>query len=391
MNILWLYNMPMVPEAGGTERISWLISRGLEARGHKPLGMLVMREGSEEMTWNGERVDDLGAFLREHRVEAVVNQIAYATWLLRDFLERGGREWHEAGGKIISCLHFDSKPQSSLYYFHSLVHKTLNDRRMELQSWLLYPLYARKLNRKYGDIYRYVHDNSDWLVTLSDTHHPYIRRVARLGEDARLTTINNPLTFDGVAAPESLEKKEKVVLVCARMDEYQKKLSRALKAWRIVERDPRSEGWRLEMVGTGPDLVFYKELADRLGLRRVSFEGRHDPEPYYRRASLFLMTSGFEGWGLTLTESLQCGTVPVVMDTAPVFGDIIERDVTGELTPARIRPFARRVLELMGDQARLRRMQQSALASAPRFLPGPALDKWERLLGGGKKKDTGKH
>lgn len=36
------------------------------------------------------------------------------------------------------------------------------------------------------------------------------------------------------------------------------------------------------------------------------------------------MTSSAEGWGLTLTESLQRGVVPVVMNSSPVFSEIIE-------------------------------------------------------------------
>lgn len=29
MTILWIYNMPLVPEAGGTERITSLVAKGL--------------------------------------------------------------------------------------------------------------------------------------------------------------------------------------------------------------------------------------------------------------------------------------------------------------------------------------------------------------------------
>ena len=40
-------------------------------------------------------------------------------------------------------------------------------------------------------------------------------------------------------------------------------------------------------------------------------KGQKNPEPYYNEASIFMMTSSFEGWGLTLTEAQQYGCVPL--------------------------------------------------------------------------------
>lgn len=61
--------------------------------------------------------------------------------------------------------------------------------------------------------------------------------------------------------------------------------------------------WHLDIVGDGPDAAALKELAERLRLSNVSFEGFRNPAPYYRRASIFCMTSTFEGFGLVLPEA----------------------------------------------------------------------------------------
>lgn len=380
MNILWIYNMPLVPEAGGTERITSLVAEGLESLGHNALGMLVFKEDKTEITYNGKLVTNLYDFLHEHNVDVVINQIAYSKWLLRDFLARGGDRWYAAGGRVISCLHFDSQPQSTFYYFSSKLHKSVNDRRMIIQSWLLAPYYRHIQDRQYGEIYRYVYDHSDAFVTLSDTHHPYIKRVCGLDDYSKLTTIHNPLTFEDILNISLLDHKKKTMLVCARMDEYQKKLSKVLKAWRLIENSPVSVGWQLKMVGAGPDLDSYRIIARRLGLKRISFEGRQNPEPYYSEASIFMMTSGFEGWGLTLTESLQRGVVPVAMNTATVFSDIIQHCYNGYLTKPTIKDFASHILSLMSDSRRLRAMQQSALASAPQFSKDKIIAQWQNLL-----------
>ena len=61
-----------------------------------------------------------------------------------------------------------------------------------------------------------------------------------------------------------------------------------------------------------------KKLAKGLRLERIFFEGRQDPRPYYRESSLFMMTSLYEGWPMTINESLQFGCVPFAFDVNSV-------------------------------------------------------------------------
>lgn len=70
-------------------------------------------------------------------------------------------------------------------------------------------------------------------------------------------------------------------------------------------------------------------IPDRLVLKNVLFEGRQNPLSYYRRAAVFLMTSLFEGFGVTLTEAQQMGVVPMAMDSFEAVHDIINHRVSG--------------------------------------------------------------
>lgn len=380
--------MPLNPQAGGTERITSLVARGLTRLGHTCLGILEFRENSAEMYYDGQPVTDLPAFLRSHNVDIVINQIAYATWLLKAFLDRGGDQWRRQGGKIISCLHFDPRPVS-LYHLY----KTKRDKRPAdyvalAKSLLLYPYYRHKSHRQAGETFNWIYDNSDRFVTLSETHFPFIKEVTRRADYDRLTAINNPLTFDDISTDTILAEKENIILVCSRMDEYQKRVSLSLQAWKRIQNHPAAKDWRLVIVGTGPDLDSYKHYAERHALKRVTFEGLQDPEPYYRKADILLMTSiGLEGWGLTLTESLQRGVVPVVMNTAPVYADIIDHCYNGYLTKAGhqtrradLAHFTRHLLTLIEDAPRLRSMQRNALASASRFTLPATMARWLPLL-----------
>lgn len=155
MNILWIYYCPLIPEAGGTERMTWLIAKGLSKDGHNCLGMLVIGEDGNVL-YNDQSVTDIYQFLKERQVDIVINQLAMDVWLLDTFLKKGGQRWHEEGGKIISCLHFDSKQTSTLYYFKSKRHKTLKDYIGIARAWLFYKHYDRIQANKAGRAYRWI-------------------------------------------------------------------------------------------------------------------------------------------------------------------------------------------------------------------------------------------
>ena len=59
-------------------------------------------------------------------------------------------------------------------------------------------------------------------------------------------------------------------------------------------------------------------------IKNIYFEGNKNPLPYYQKASVFLMTSALEGWGLTITEAQQFGVVPVAFDSYPSLHEVIE-------------------------------------------------------------------
>lgn len=381
MNILWIYNRPLEPEAGGTERITSLVAKGLSRNGHLCLGMLVFDENSDRMIYNGDEVKDLYSFLKAQKVDVVINQIAYSTWLLDKFLQNGGRKWKSEDGRIISCLHFDPKNPSLLYLLKGNTKKSIIDRINIVKAAVLFKYYERKQQRSEGEIYNHIYDNSDRFVALSETHFPYLHKVMKRSEYDRLFAINNPLTFDDISEPGILAEKQKIVLVCARMSEYHKRISMILKAWKRLQETGTFEDWILILLGDGPDLNGYKEFAKKNNLKNIRFEGQQSPEPFYRKASILLLTSSAEGWGLAITEGLQRAVVPVVMDSCPVFSEIIKSGENGFLTPdVDVSGFSATVMQLMSNPELLRRMQLNSLKSAAEFGLDRTMEKWEKII-----------
>ncbi len=105
--------------------------------------------------------------------------------------------------------------------------------------------------------------------------------------------------------------KHKVVLIVSRLDETQKRLSLALRIWKKVKQNPVADGWVMKIVGHGGDYELCENIIKNEDIPAVTLEGRQDPIPYYKEASIFMMTSRSEAWGLTLTEAQQMGVVPI--------------------------------------------------------------------------------
>lgn len=379
--ILWLYTKPYNPEIGGIERITDLIMKGLTARGHKCMAMLVVRAPENIMKYNDKPIDDLYGFLKENGVDTLMNQVGHSPSELRYFLDKGGKRWHDEGGKIISCLHFHPQPVSVNYQFSIKPQKTWHDYYVIAKSWLFYDYLYRRDRRVVGKGYREIYDMSDVYVMLSESYRDYICKGARITDDRKLIAIGNPLTFKDIADVSVLDKKSNTILVVSRLMDWQKRVSLSIKVWEKLSKEQSMQDWNMRIVGDGEDMASYKEYVAKHNIERISFEGQQSPEPYYNDAKIFLMTSKTEGWGLTITESLQRGVVPIAFNTSTAFHDIIDDGENGFIVKeGDMKAFSERIRKLATDPIVWRKMSQKALESAKNFSIEEISKQWEKVI-----------
>ena len=94
-----------------------------------------------------------------------------------------------------------------------------------------------------------------------------------------------------------------------------------------------------------------------------------------------MMTSLFEGWPMTLNESLQFGCIPIVYDTCASFHEIIIQGENGYLvTDGDERMFYLTMKKLMLDAGNRKIMSQKAIESSKRFTLDKIVNQWENLL-----------
>jgi glycosyltransferase involved in cell wall biosynthesis len=124
-----------------------------------------------------------------------------------------------------------------------------------------------------------------------------------------------------------------------------------------------------------------QSIVERKRIPDVAFMGRQVPNAYYRQASIFMMTSKSESWGLTLTEAQQMGVVPIALDTYPSLHDIITDGVDGLIVAKDdLDGYAARILSLMTDAARRHRLAAHGLQSCLRFTPATVVSLWWQLI-----------
>ncbi len=372
----WVF--PIDTGGGGVERVTARLMDGLAKRGHECL-FLMHDAGAGTYLFDGEDVGDLGNFLDRRGVDTLVNQNGYSSAVTEDL---GGAGWQ---GRYVVCHHNEPLYLRKVFDLRGVIGMVLArgaplSRRLGWFGRLIsYPLWQWVSTRKIATTQARNYERADRYVVLSPAFLPQLRKLLRR-DIPKAQAIANPLSFDILPEAAARFEKGREVLIVARLNDGEKRISSALAAWQRIEvQDP--DGWTLNIVGDGPDAAALQKRADDLELRRVRFLGRRDPFPHYCSAAIFLMTSRVEGWGLTLTEAMQTGAVPIAFDAYASLRDIVEDGATGVVVSnGNTAAFADAVLRLMKDKKRRERMGAQAIEAAQKYRLDRVLDQWEAIL-----------
>jgi len=145
----------------------------------------------------------------------------------------------------------------------------------------------------------------------------------------------------------------------------------------VVKKTPA----HLYMVGDGPDRPAAHGLARQLGVdKHVTFMGKQDHvERIFPRMHVLLMPSEMESFGLAALEGMACGVPPVATQVGGV-PELITHGVDGFLEPVGdIAAQAARVVELLLDDQRHRKMSEAARRTAEeRFATSLIIPQYEK-------------
>ncbi len=387
MNICFYTSFGVSPTQGGTERITSTVARCLtnifgckcyslysaDARTGDVSDVFVGSVKISNFKKNEDRLKDV---LSRWKIDVLINQGDF------DLSAILSRVLKELNAHYVFCHHFEPGWELNFISVKGLVN-TWKDKptfKNFVKAWL-YPYWKIKRIHSLPKVYHQTYHMADKVVLLSVRFIPQFMEYGHIEDRQKFNVIYNSLSFDSFYDKDKLDSKEKVVLIVSRMDETQKKISHALKIWNGVEKSGKCQGWTLRLVGDGPDLVRYRQYAADRQLKHVVFEGAHSPEESYRRASLFMMTSESEGWGLTLTEAQQNGCVPLAFDTYVSLHEIITDGYNGQIIPkGDLQKYAEQLERLMTDDGYRKQLAAQAIESSHRFEQKVIARQWYDLL-----------
>lgn len=383
MNILYFFEYAPDPQRGGASRLTHSLINywNKEQKDLSFYCAYLKKEESYILYFKDEILLDLNDkiqfshFLSKNQISLIVYQMAYS----KEYFEYV-KECNKSNIPIITVYH--SMPGWELLYINNLLkslpwHLAQKD---EFIKKLFLPLYLKHINKLVRKRNRFIYNGSSKYILLSKKYIPLFKKVNHLQDDSKLQAISNPLSF-----PEqnyiNFQEKKKQVLIVGRFSESEKRLLLALKAWSEFCNQSISKTWELIIVGFGKDEYIYKEYVRKNKLNNVRFAGRQDPFEYYKKASIFLMTSAFEGFGLTLTEAQQFGVVPIVMDSFPSLHDIIINDFNGIIVPNNdTRAMCMALTGLITNQEKREYLAQNGLYYINKFSVKNIAKQWEKLF-----------
>ncbi|WP_109300635.1 glycosyltransferase family 4 protein [Aquimarina sp. AU474] len=192
-----------------------------------------------------------------------------------------------------------------------------------------------------------------------------------------LKVIPNPLSF---YPNEQSSLQNKRVLAVGKQS-FQKGYDRLLKSWEIVAKS--HPDWTLDVYGTIDKNQQLDQLADQLGIsEKVNFyKPVRNIAEKYQEASIYTMSSRYEGFGMVLTEAMAYGVPCISYDCPYGPSDIISDKENGLLIEnGDTEAFADGILTLINNEEERKTMGAKAREAVKDYLPEKISEEWDKLF-----------
>ena len=310
-------------------------------------------------------------FVQQNNIHAVINQNGTTPY------SNNAIVWsYKLEIPVLTVIH------SSLYGLYGLSNH-LNKLGPILKKFKLHNLLQSMMYRlfklKYGRFYWEQIKLSAFVIVLSEKFVPeysFFSGVTNQNLLKKVISIPNPIDVSGPKY--TLSEKCNEILYVGRLSQ-EKQVGLLLDIWSQVQN--KFQDWKLTIVGDGSEKTNLQRKVQNYNIKNVYFEGFQNPKDYYRRASIFCLTSAFEGFGIVLTEAMAYGTVPIAFNSYANACEIIDNGENGFLiTPFSVDEYVERLSFLILNSDIRNRMSDAAYEKSKDFSIEKISASWINLL-----------
>jgi len=384
MNILFLIGK--YPSYGGTEKVTTVLANAFTQKGlrvhiasfEQPVPDLQSELHSNirlhKLSYPAKsksNINILRNIILQNEIDIIINQ-----WCLPFYVTQLCNKARKGTKCKLLAVHHNS-PDSNVRIEHvkiKMFQRSNSIKRFYLNSILSIVKYLTSRS------IRYVYYHSDKYILLSSSFINIFKQLIGIKKTPKLAVISNPVTLLDLDFHYLSEQKNREIIYVGRIDYNQKKVYRIIELWKQIENNYHD--WRLTIVGDGPQKKDIEDLIETFNLKRVQVTGFQNPLEYYKRASILLLTSEYEGFGLVIVEGMCFGVIPVVYGSYAAVYDIIDNGKNGFITNI---PYSQEetvacLKSLIENENQRKEIALKAIEKSKEFSLKSIVDQWENLF-----------
>lgn len=214
------------------------------------------------------------------------------------------------------------------------------------------------------------------VTVLTDVDRSILSKTFR-----HVYTLPNPLTY---SVADTIPNKENVVLAAGRLDRWKVKgFDTLIQAWSLIAGDFKD--WKLLIAGKGTkqseDFLMDMVKKNHMESQVVLCGFKDDMLPLYKKASIFVLSSRYEGFGMVLIEAMSQGCAVVACDYKGRQKEIVNNSEIGFVcqsgNPEDLANALKKIME--GDSFRSS-LQNKSLLRAADYNLDIIMDRWELII-----------
>lgn len=197
--------------------------------------------------------------------------------------------------------------------------------------------------------------------------------------------LPNPLAITPISEKQfDLKSKKNIILAVGRVEAwFVKGFDVLIKAWAEVSNERKD--WKLIILGgkEGAGRSYLEKLCKDLSVKEsvdfIDFQSRI--EKYYQQASIYVLSSRYEGFGMVLLEAMSQGCACIVCDNKGRQREILKNSGNALICePDNVKELAKSIITMINNEQIRSDYQKNAIKCAHYYSLDHIMDMWDEII-----------